>query len=107
MKDQDLWNTRMMSLQSANLYVGTYFSKSWIEKNILRLTDEDIEKMKEEIDSEKDDPTAQAWSQQQMMQPPMMGPDPSMMGGDPSGMPPDQGQGGFPQDDNQEDPNQQ
>ncbi len=110
MKDQDLWNTRMMSLQQANQYVGTYFSKSWIEKNILRLTDEDIEKMKEEMEEEKDDPTAQVWSQQQMMQPPMMGPDPSMMGGDPAGgMPPDQG-GGFPpqgqEDDEQQYPKQ-
>ena len=104
LKDQDLWNSRMMALQGANQYVGNYFSKAWIQKNILRLTDEDIDKMNAEIDDEKDDPTAQAWSQQQMMQPPMMGQDPSMMGGDMGGgMPPDQGGGYPPQGQDQQD----
>jgi hypothetical protein len=47
------------------------------------MTNEDIEEMKDQINNEKDDPTAQVWSQQQMMQPPMMGGDPNAGGGDP------------------------
>jgi hypothetical protein len=33
-------------------YVGEYYSKEWIQKNVLHLSDEDIENMKKEIDGE-------------------------------------------------------
>jgi hypothetical protein len=83
LKEQDIFNSRMMLLQQTNQYVGNYFSKEYIWKTVLRMTNEDIEEMKDQINNEKDDPTAQAWSQQQMMQPPMMGGDPNAGGGDP------------------------
>lgn len=107
LKDQEVWLSRMGALAQANEYVGNYFSKNWIQKNVLRLTDEDIEKMDEEIDSEKDDPTAQAWSQQQMMQPPMMGQDPSMMGDGGMDGGYQQDAGGYPQQQDQQPPYQQ
>lgn len=34
-------------------YVGEYYSKEWIQKNVLMLTDEDINMMKKEIDGEQ------------------------------------------------------
>jgi hypothetical protein len=71
----------LLQLTQVNQYIGNYFSKEWIQKNILKMTDEEIDEMKDQINNEKDDPTAQIWSQQQMVQPPMMGQDPSMMGG--------------------------
>jgi hypothetical protein len=83
LKEQDIFNSRMMLLQQTNQFVGNYFSKEYIWKTVLRMTNEDIEEMKDQINNEKDDPTAQAWSQQQMMQPPMMGGDPNAGGGDP------------------------
>jgi hypothetical protein len=82
LKEQDIFNSRMMLLQQTNQFVGNYFSKEYIWKTVLRMTNEDIEEMKDQINNEKDDPTAQAWSQQQMMQPPMMGGDPNAGGGD-------------------------
>jgi hypothetical protein len=81
LKEQDVLNSRLLQLTQVNQYIGNYFSKEWIQKNILKMTDEEIDEMKDQINNEKDDPTAQIWSQQQMVQPPMMGQDPSMMGG--------------------------
>jgi hypothetical protein len=34
-------------------YVGEYFSKEWLMKNVLRFDDEQIEKMNEEMAEEK------------------------------------------------------
>ena len=33
-------------------FVGEFFSKEWIMRNVMRLSDEEIEKMKKEIDQE-------------------------------------------------------
>jgi hypothetical protein len=37
-------------------YVGDYYSKEWVQKNILMLSDEDIENMKKQIDGEDEAP---------------------------------------------------
>ena len=34
-------------------YVGTYFSQAWVQRNVLRLNDDQIELMQEEIEEEK------------------------------------------------------
>jgi hypothetical protein len=85
LKEQDVWQSRLQMVQQADMYIGKYFSKEFIMKKFMRMTDEELIEMKEQINNEKDDPTAQPMG---MMQPGM---DPSMMGGDP-GM----GGGGFP-----------
>ena len=36
-------------------YIGQYFSKNYVYKNILRMTDEDIDEMKKEIDKEREE----------------------------------------------------
>ena len=33
-------------------YVGEYYSKEWVMRNVLRMSDDDIEDMKKEIDQE-------------------------------------------------------
>jgi hypothetical protein len=87
LKNQDIWNSRFMMLQSANQYAGIYFSKKWIQQNVLQMTDEDMAQMEVEIDEEQDDETATIWGQMQLSAPPMppgMGGDPTMGGEDPS-----------------------
>ena len=42
-------------LGSIQEHIGTYFSKAWVQKNVLHLTDEDIVEMKEQIAKEKSD----------------------------------------------------
>jgi hypothetical protein len=33
-------------------YVGEYYSKEWVMRNVLRMSDDDIDNMKKEIDTE-------------------------------------------------------
>jgi len=41
-------------LQSVDPYTGRYFSQKWIQQNVLRLTDDEIEEMDAEIEKEKE-----------------------------------------------------
>jgi hypothetical protein len=98
-----LITSRLQLLQQADLFLGKYFSKHYVQKNILRMTDEDIETMNQEIEAEVDDPTAQAGSAGAPMvqQTPDM---PPMMGGQDDSAPPPMMQMPQPQD-QQNDPN--
>lgn len=51
----EMWQTRAALLQQLDQYVGTYFSRDWIKKNVLSLTDEEIKDMQDQMDDEKDD----------------------------------------------------
>ena len=44
---------RLQLLGAVDPYTGRYFSQSWIQRNVLRLTDDQIKEMQEEIDEEK------------------------------------------------------
>ena len=46
---------RLESLDRVQNYVGEYFSKEWVMKNVLHLTDDDIERMAKEIKGEDPD----------------------------------------------------
>jgi hypothetical protein len=52
MKDADLLNARIATLQQIDQYVGKYYSKEWVRKNVLRLTDEDIKDIDKQIEEE-------------------------------------------------------
>lgn len=52
LRDAELMQNRFAILDQASNYVGEYYSKAWVMKNILMLSDEDIEEMKKEIDDE-------------------------------------------------------
>lgn len=53
LKNNDVLTGRLEILGNINEHVGKYFSKQWIRKNILKLTDDEIKIMQEEIDEEK------------------------------------------------------
>mgnify|MGYP003964464693 FL=1 len=55
LKDGEILTTRLDMLGSIQEHIGTYFSKAWVQKNVLHLTDEDIVEMKEQIAKEKSD----------------------------------------------------
>lgn len=59
LKEQEMLTSRMALIPQVDPYLGKFFSKKWVQKTLLRLTDEDIKKMDEEIEEEKGDPTAQ------------------------------------------------
>ena len=53
LKEAELMKERLSLLANVDPYTGRYFSQNWIQQNVLRLTDDEIKKMQEEIDEEK------------------------------------------------------
>jgi hypothetical protein len=52
LKAAELMRDRIDMLGSIESYIGTFYSKNWVQKNILNLTDHEIENMQKEIDLE-------------------------------------------------------
>jgi len=55
LKDAELMKERLSLLSEIDTYTGRYFSHAWIQREVLRLTDDEIDKMDVEIDQEKKD----------------------------------------------------
>jgi hypothetical protein len=55
LKEAELMTNRLQLLGSVDPYTGRYFSQAWIQRNVLRLTDDDIQVMEKEIEQEKKD----------------------------------------------------
>lgn len=53
LKEAEIIRERLELLAQLDEYVGNYFSKEWVQKNILRQSDEDIEAMSKQIDAER------------------------------------------------------
>lgn len=53
LKDAELLRERLQSLDMVQNYVGEYFSKEWVMKNVLMLNDEDIKNMKDQLSTEE------------------------------------------------------
>jgi hypothetical protein len=54
LKDAELMRERLSLLAAVDPYTGRYFSQAWIQRNVLRLTDDQIKEMQDEIDEEKE-----------------------------------------------------
>ncbi len=54
LKEAELINQRLSLLGSVDPYTGRYFSQRWIQQNVLRLTDDEIEEMQKQIEEEKE-----------------------------------------------------
>jgi len=54
LKDAELMRERLSLLSAVDPYTGRYFSQAWIQRNVLRLTDDQIKEMQTEIDEEKE-----------------------------------------------------
>ena len=53
LKNAELMKERLEMLGQVESYVGQYFSKSWVKKNVLKFTDEEIEEMDNEMEQEE------------------------------------------------------
>jgi hypothetical protein len=53
-KDAEILTGRLNQLQLVEAYVSKYYSESWIRKNVLRQTDDEIEEIDKEIEEEKE-----------------------------------------------------
>lgn len=54
LKDAELLRDKLQSLDQVQQYVGEYFSKEWVMKNILNFDDDDIKQMKDQMKGETD-----------------------------------------------------
>ena len=55
LKEAELMTNRLTLLGAVDPYTGRYFSQAWIQRNVLRLTDDEIKEMQSEMDSEKEE----------------------------------------------------
>ena len=54
LREAEMLRERLQTLDQISNYVGEYFSKEWIQKNVLQFDDEDIEKIQKEINGEQE-----------------------------------------------------
>lgn len=54
LKEQEILTQRMQTLQTVSDYVGIYYSKEWVRKNILYQTDDDIKELDKQMQEEND-----------------------------------------------------
>jgi hypothetical protein len=55
LKNAELLREKLQTLDQISNYVGEYFSKEWVQKNILQFSDEDIEGINKEISGEQEE----------------------------------------------------
>ena len=65
LRESELLRERLQTLQLVEPFVGKYYSQTWVKKNILQLTDEEIEKIEKEMEK---DGSADQFQQAQQMQ---------------------------------------
>jgi len=53
LKDAEILQNRLGLMNEVTQFVGDFFSKEWIQKNVLQMSEEDIEDMKKQIDAEE------------------------------------------------------
>lgn len=52
LKEQEILTQRLQTLQTVSDYVGVYYSKEWVRKNILQQSDEDIKDLDKQMEEE-------------------------------------------------------
>ena len=52
LKDAELLREKLDMLGQVESYIGTFFSKEWVSKNVLKMTDYEIEEMRKGINNE-------------------------------------------------------
>ena len=52
MRDAEIMRERISTANQIDPYVGRYYSSAWVKKNILHMTEEEIEEMQKEIEEE-------------------------------------------------------
>lgn len=55
LKEAELISNRIQTLNFVDPYVGRYYSKEWVQKNVLQLSDEEIEEMESQMEQENSD----------------------------------------------------
>lgn len=54
LKNAEILRERLQTMDQVSQYVGEYFSREWVMKNVMMMSDEDIEEMKKQVESENE-----------------------------------------------------
>jgi hypothetical protein len=54
MRDAEILRERLGLLATVDPYLGRYYSSKWVKKNVLQMTDEEVEEMQEQMDEEQE-----------------------------------------------------
>ena len=54
LKEAELLNDRIQTLDSIQSYIGTFFSKEYVLKNVLRMNDTEVDEMRDQIARERE-----------------------------------------------------
>jgi len=52
LKESELLRERVQTLDGISQYVGVYFTKEWVMKNVLKLTDEEVKDLEKDVEAE-------------------------------------------------------
>jgi hypothetical protein len=52
LREAELWRERFATLQQVEPFVGKYISQTWVKKNVLRMSDEEVKKMDKEMEKD-------------------------------------------------------
>lgn len=55
LKETEILRDRLAILSDISNYTGDYFSKEWVRKNVLRMTEDDIEEIKKQMETEAEE----------------------------------------------------
>ena len=55
LKDAEILENRLRLLSEVDQFTGKFYSTAWIQKNVLRQSEEEIEEIQKEIDAEAED----------------------------------------------------
>jgi hypothetical protein len=57
LKENEILNERINTLNNIDNYTGRYFSKDWVKRNILKMSDDEINQMDDQIEDETETDT--------------------------------------------------
>jgi len=80
LKETEILNTRLESLNRIQQHVGTYYSMNYVKRFVLKQTDEEIEEIQKEIKEETDLMAAELPQQPRMQDVASQGPNPVLPG---------------------------
>ena len=52
LKKAEILKEQLDTLQTVESYIGTFFSKKWVQNNVLNMTDSEVEDMQKQINKE-------------------------------------------------------
>jgi len=71
LKESEILKERIQTLDMVSQYVGEYFTKDWVMRNVLKLSEEDMKELEDKVEDEQDDLDNQQEIETQAAQPPV------------------------------------